>query len=158
MRVTGRMAAFVLAWAAVAAFGTREARADNQWVGVHAGYYTEYEDWALGVNGREDVGKGWSVGFLGDYLFRSGRTTGVVNIDLQHEWALRQPRAYVWAGAGFGIVADDVHGSTIPINFDPLAVVHAGAGMHGKPVMPFVEVRLMSHDEFRGVLYIGVKF
>jgi hypothetical protein len=139
------------------AAGAREASADLLWFGVHGAYYSEFEKGALGLNAREDVGDSWSVGLLGDWVFRSGRTTVAVNIDLQYEAPFLSPQFTGWVGAGGGVLLDDIEG--LPeADYEPLAVGFAGVGTRGKPVMPYAEVRFMAHHGFRTVFYLGVRF
>jgi hypothetical protein len=135
---------------------------DIKWLGVHGAYYSKYEKAAVGVTARqhlgEEMGGELSTGFLLDYVFRSGGTTWVTGADLQYERFLAQKRLSLWAGGGGGVVRDDRHGPNEEPQYELFAVGILGAGLGGKPIMPYVEMRFMSHQKFHGVLYAGIRF
>jgi hypothetical protein len=155
-RLGGRWGVAALLLVALAG-GPAEAEAGLQWLGVHGSYYDEFDDFALGINAREDIGRGFSVGFLAEYLFREQRQTAVSNIDLQYEMPILKERVIVWGGAGGGILLDDIEGQP-KAKVKALAVGFVGAGLGGKPVMPYAELRVQAHEAFNVVLYLGVRF
>jgi hypothetical protein len=157
MRVTGRWMVGLLVGAAVTAGGQRAAADSLEWFGVHGAYYSEFHKGAIGINARRDVGDSWAVGTLVDYVFRPNRTTAVLNIDLRYTVRLVPRQLRGWVGAGGGVLLDDVAGPP-KAEWKPLAVVFAGVEWADKPLQPFVEMRFMTHDAFRGVFYAGVRF
>jgi len=162
MRVTGRCVVGTLVWAAMATVGVSVAKADDasadiQWFGVHAGYYSEYQRLALGLNVRQDIGSSLTVGFSGDYVLQSGqRTTFAFYVDFQYDF-LKLPHEIIWAGVGGGYLIDNIHGP-VATRVDPFASGYAGVGLNGKPYMPYFEVRIMDYDVPRTIVYLGFRF
>jgi hypothetical protein len=148
----------LLAGALLACGAGRAAADELQWLGVHAAYYSEFQKGALGFNARQDLGRSVSIGILVDYVFRSRHSTWVGGLDLQYERPVLTRRAMAWAGIGAGAVRDDLRGDLFRPDYDPYAACHFGIGLNGRPVMPYVELRFMSHEVFHGVLYAGLRF
>jgi hypothetical protein len=157
MRLRGARQAGLLA--AVMLFaGLGQARADEfAWLGVHGAYYGEYEKWGVGMNARQDLGNHFSAGMLVDYVIRSNHSTWAGNVDLQYERRVWR-RALGWVGVGGGVIRDDLQGDESTPDWDPTAVGYVGLGLDGKPFMPYVEMRILSHGNFHGVFYAGFRF
>lgn len=157
MRISVRSVVGLAVFAAILSCA-EQARADElKWLGVHGAYYTQYEQPAIGFTARQDVGDSWSVGFLVDYVIRTQRhTTWVAGADLQWETVLPERHLIGWVGAGGGVLRDD------PIDaradFSPFASGFVGIGLKGHPIMPYLEMRIMSNRVFHGVIYAGVRF
>jgi hypothetical protein len=135
---------------------------DLKWLGAHVAYYTKYEKAAIGVNARQDLGTQMggeiSAGFLADYVFRSDGSTWVLGADLSYERLVSRKRVAVWAGGGGGVVFDDRPGPNLKTQTELYALGILGAGLGGRPIMPYVEMRFMSHQKFHGVVYAGIRF
>src|SRR5262245_6827954 len=156
MRVRSRLVGGLMM---AALFGVGSAGAEElKWLGVHGAYYSQFEKGAVGINARQDVGNDVSVGFLTDYVFRATRTTWVFSADLQLEKSLLKEKLALWAGGGGGVLRDDQRGPNLKPQYELFAVGFVGAGADGKPIMPYVEMRFMSHQKFHGVLYAGIRF
>jgi hypothetical protein len=111
MRIGGQAVLRMLVLAAVFAGGahTPAAAEDLKWLGVHGAYYSQYENVALGINARQDLGNGVSAGFLVDYIFQGqSRETWAAGADLQ--WETHLPGRFLdgWVGGGMGIFRDDL--------------------------------------------------
>jgi hypothetical protein len=154
---SGRIVVALVVLAMVGA--ARDACADLEWLGVHGAYYSEYQKSAIGINARETLGNEWSVGFVSDYIFRGGeRTTWAWTADLSYNVPIARERAKAWVGGGGGVQRDDQHGPNLKAQYDPVAVGFVGVGLNNKPIMPYVEMRFMSHQVFHGILYVGLRF
>jgi hypothetical protein len=157
MRLRGAAQAGLVMAAMV--LGAREVQAEPPtWIGVHGVYYGEFEKWGVGVNGRQELGGSFTAGVDVDYVIRSNHSTWAGTIDLQYDKPLAKERVLGWVGVGGGVIRDDTQGDELPPEYDATAVLYVGAGLNGKPVMPFVEMRCMSHGNFHGVFYLGLRF
>jgi hypothetical protein len=159
MRISGH-GIRVLVLAAIAAAGAQSAPADElKWLGAHAAYYSQYDKVALGINARQDLGEQWSAGFLFDCVLRGHiGETWATSADLQWERSFARPRIATWIGGGGGVLRDDLRGPNQKAQYEPFAVGFVGVGLDGHPVMPYVEMRFMSHQVFHGVVYAGLRF
>jgi hypothetical protein len=164
MRISGH-GVRMLVLAAVMAAGARGAGAEDiqdeniLWRGVQGAYYSEFENVALGVNARMDLGNSFSSGFLIDYVFQQdNRTTWVGSADLQWQHPLPGLKLDGWLGGGFGVVVDNLPGQNQKTQVEPFAVFFGGVGLAKRPVMPYVEMRFMTHETYHGVLYVGLRF
>jgi hypothetical protein len=132
---------------------------DLKWLGVHGAYYSQYEKCALGINARTDVGDSFSVGFLVDYVFQGdSRETWAASADLQWETPLPGHFLDGWVGGGVGVFRDDLRQPNRNADYQPFAAAFVGVGLGNHPIMPYVEMRFVSHEVFHGVLYAGVRF
>jgi hypothetical protein len=156
-----RVARGVLPVAAVLLMGTLPAPAEELgWLGVHAAYYNEYDKGAIGLNARETFGVSpWSVGLKGDYVFRSNLINWVVETDLQYEVPIetKKLKLSAWAGAGAGLLHQDPYGPA-QATYDPIVTGFVGVGLPRGPLLPYIEVRLQSHEVARWVVYAGLRF
>src|SRR5687768_8386661 len=115
MRVRTGVIGGVMMTTLLALAGAASAAPDDvKWLGVHGAYYSKYEKAAVGITARqysvEELRGEFSVGFLLDYVFRSGGSTWVTGADLQYERYVAHRRFSLWTGAGGGVVRDDRHG------------------------------------------------
>jgi hypothetical protein len=158
MRTWERTVRGTLVVGALALCGAASAPADElKWLGVHGAYYTQYEQGAAGVNARQDIGQSFSVGLLVDYVFRTERhTTWVGGVDLQWETALPDHHFVGWGGVGGGVIRDDPRDKKE--DYSPFASAFVGVGLNNRPIMPYVELRIMSNRVFHGVVYAGLRF
>jgi hypothetical protein len=154
MRVT-RGVVGVGIWAVLGLVGRAEARGEERF-GAHVAYYSEFERVAVGLSGRTFFSNSWSVGILGDYVLRPDHSTWVFELDAQRDIDGLVPRIRFWAGIGGGVLVDDVSGKAADV--DPVGVLYLGAGYTRHPIVPYVELRFVSHEVFHGVLYVGVRF
>src|SRR4029079_5066446 len=120
--------------------------------------YSEYEKWGVGVNARQDIGNDFSVGSVIDYVFRTNHSIWVGEADLQYEKPFAKQRLLGWVGVGAGVLRDDTQNDELPPEWDAIASGYVGVGLHGKPYMPYLEMRCLSHGNFHGLLYLGFRF
>jgi hypothetical protein len=55
------------------------------------------------------------------------------------------------------VLLDDIEGAP-RAKLRALAVAFVGAGLGGRPVMPYAELRVTAHESFNTVVYVGVRF
>jgi hypothetical protein len=160
MRIGGRGVVKMLVLAALLMAGAPAGAADDlKWLGVHGAYYSQYKQGAVGINARTDMGNAVSVGFLAEYIFQGdSRETWAAGTDLQWETPLPGRFLDGWVGAGVGVFRDDLRLPNRKADYQPFASAYFGVGLGNHPIMPYVEMRFVSHEVFHGVVYAGVRF
>jgi hypothetical protein len=82
----------------------------------------------------------------------------VGGVDAQWETPLpfARRRLVGWGGVGGGVVRDEPRDKKP--DYSPFASAFVGVGLNNSPIMPYVEMRVMSNLVFHGVLYAGIRF
>jgi hypothetical protein len=128
------------------------ARADN--FGVRAGYYTDAGEPFVGVEFLAHVGHRIYFNPNFEYVFTDDPHFMTFNADFHYDFRTRS-RAYVWAGAGLGVLYTDpkVGDSDTDVGLNLLF----GVGLKGE-VVPYVQAKVIVSEDSEFVIGFGVRF
>ena len=128
------------------------ARADN--FGVRTGYYTDAGEPFLGVEFLARVGRRVYFNPNFEYVFTDDPHYMTFNADFHYDFRTRS-RAYVWAGAGLGVLYTDpkVGDSNTDLGLNLLF----GVGLKGE-VIPYIQAKVIVSDNSEFVIGVGVRF
>ncbi len=128
------------------------ARADN--FGVRTGFYTDAGEPFLGVEFLARVGHRVYFNPNFEYVFSDDPHFMTLNADFHYDFRTRS-RAYVWAGAGLGVLYTDpkVGDSKTDLGLNLLF----GVGLKGE-VIPYVQGKVIVSDNSEFVIGFGVRF
>ncbi len=128
------------------------ARADN--FGVRTGFYTDAGKPFLGVELLARVARRVYFNPNFEYVFSDDPHFMTFNADFHYDFRTRS-RAYVWAGAGLGVLYTDpkVGDSHTDLGLNLLF----GVGLKGE-VIPYVQGKVIVSDNSEFVIGFGVRF
>ncbi len=128
------------------------ARADN--FGLRAGYYTDAEEPFAGVEFLVGVGNRVYFNPNFEYVFTDDPHYMTFNADFHYDFRTRS-RAYVWAGAGLGVLYSNpkVGDANTDIGLNLLF----GLGLKGE-VIPYVQGKVIVSDNTEFVIGFGLRF
>ncbi len=152
MRRATSMATIAAAGLLAVLFSAPAARADN--FGVRTGVYTDAGEAFLGVEYLARVGHRVYFNPNFEYVFGDDPHFMTLNADFHYDFRTRS-RAYVWAGAGLGILFTDpkVGDSHTDAGLNLLF----GVGLKGE-VVPYIQAKVIVADNSEFVLAFGVRF
>ena len=122
--------------------------------GVRAGIYTDVDDAFVGVEGVFHVGDRFYFNPNFEYVFTEDPHYMTFNGDFHYDFHTHS-RAYVWAGAGLGVLYKnpEVGDSNTDLGLNLLF----GVGRKGH-VIPYVQGKVIVSDDTAFVLGFGVRF
>ena len=128
------------------------ARADN--FGLRAGFYTDAGEPFVGVEFLARVGKRVYFNPNFEYVFTDDPHYMTFNADFHYDFRTHS-RAYVWAGAGLGVLYTDpkVGDSNTDLGLNLLF----GVGLKGE-VIPYIQGKVIVSDNSEFVIGFGVRF
>jgi hypothetical protein len=152
MRRTTSLATIAAAALLTLVVSATPARADN--FGVRAGYYTDAGEPFAGVEFLARVGNRIYFNPNFEYVFTDDPHFMTLNADFHYDFRTRS-RAYVWAGAGLGVLFTDpkVGDSHTDVGLNLLF----GVGLKGE-VVPYVQAKVIVADNSEFVIGFGVRF
>ncbi len=124
--------------------------------GVRTGLYTKQEQPFAGVELVVPLGHDLWANPNAEYVFGDGRTFMTFNMDFHYDFYSHR-RAFVWVGAGLGVVYVNPTGPP-PSSTDVAANFLAGVGLSGGPVIPYVQVKVIAKGDTEAVLAFGLRF
>ncbi len=140
--------ALVLALASVAPAGARDM------FGVRTGVYTDVDKPFLGIEGLFGVGHRIYLNPNFEYVFMDDPHYMTFNLDFHYDFHTHS-RAYVWAGAGLGVLYTDP--SVGDSNTDVGLNLLFGVGLKGH-VIPYVQGKVIVAEDTAFVLAFGLRF
>jgi hypothetical protein len=140
--------ALVLVLASVATAGARDM------FGVRTGIYTDVDKPFIGIEGLFGVGHSLYLNPNFEYVFQDEPKYMTFNLDLHYDFHTHS-RAYVWAGAGLGVLYTDpdVGDSNTDLGLNLLF----GVGLKGN-VVPYVQAKVVVANDSVFVIAFGVRF
>ena len=140
--------ALVLALASVAPAGARDM------FGVRTGFYTDVDKPFIGIEGLFGVGHSIYFNPNFEYVFLDDPKYMTFNLDFHYDFHTHG-RAYVWAGAGLGVLYSDpdVGEGDTDVGLNLLF----GVGLKGN-VVPYVQAKVVVADDSVFVIAFGVRF
>ena len=140
--------ALALALASVAPAGARDM------FGVRTGVYTDVDKPFIGIEGLFGVGHSIYLNPNAEFVFLDDPKYMTFNFDFHYDFHTRS-RAYVWAGAGLGVLYSDpdVGDSNTDVGLNLLF----GVGLKGR-VVPYVQAKVVVADDSFFVIGFGVRF
>jgi len=128
------------------------ARADT--FGVRTGFYTDAGDPFLGVEFLAGIGNRIYFNPNFEYVFTDDPDFMTFNVDFHYDFRTRS-RAYVWAGAGLGVLYTnpEVGDGNTDLGLNLLF----GLGLKGN-VVPYVQGKVIVSDDTEFVVAFGVRF
>jgi hypothetical protein len=145
--------AFVALASAALLLAAAPARADK--VGVRTGVYTNLGKPFVGFELLFPVSHSVYLNPNVEYVFIDRRPYLTFNADFHYDFHTHS-RAYVWAGAGLGVIYQNPDGPA-PSDTDVGANFLFGVGVKGD-VIPYVQAKLLAKDDTEFVLGIGLRF
>ena len=130
--------------------------ADDTLFGVRAGFYTKAEQPFAGVELLVPVAHDFDANPNVEYVFGEGRTYMTFNMDFHYDF-YSHSRAFVWVGAGLGVVYVTPTGPA-PSSTDVAANFLAGVGLSRGPVIPYFQVKVIAKGDTEAVLAFGLRF
>ena len=150
----GFLAAMVLA---AVALTTRTAQAQTL-VGGRLGVYTDAEDLFLGAEVLTPVAERLYLNPNVEYVFVDPGTFATFNFDLHYDFPLEGSSAFLWAGGGLGILYFNPEGPG-GSDTDLGANILFGVGfLRDRPVIPYVQAKVIAADNSDFVVGFGVRF
>jgi hypothetical protein len=128
------------------------ARADM--FGVRAGYYADVEEPFAGVEFLVGVGNRVYFNPNFEYVFTDDPDFMTFNADFHYDFRTRS-RAYVWAGAGLGVLYSNPEVGDG--NTDLGLNLFFGLGLKGD-VVPYVQGKVIVSDDTEFVIGVGLRF
>jgi hypothetical protein len=130
--------------------------ADNLMFGVRGGYYFEVDEPFLGAELL--VGLGDRVYFNPnfEYVFTDNRDYMTFNFDFHYDFRT-DSRAFVWAGAGLGLVYINPENRQ-ESDTEAAANLLLGVGLGGGGVIPYLQGKLILKDNTEFALAVGLRF
>ena len=140
--------ALVLLFVSVAPAGARDM------FGLRVGLYTDPNDAFAGVEGVFHVGNSVYFNPNFEYVFVDDPHYMTFNADFHYDFPTRS-RAYVWAGAGLGVLYTnpEVGDSNTDLGLNLLF----GVGLKGH-VVPYVQAKVIVSEDTAFVLGVGLRF
>lgn len=140
--------ALVLLFVSAAPAGARDM------FGFRVGLYTDPSDAFAGVEGVFHVGNSVYFNPNFEYVFVDDPHFMTFNADFHYDFHTRS-RAYVWAGAGLGVLYSnpEVGDSNTDVGLNLLF----GVGLKGN-VIPYVQGKVIVSDDSTFVLAFGLRF
>jgi hypothetical protein len=128
------------------------ARADN--FGVRTGFYTDAGEPFLGVEFLARVGHRIYFNPNFEYVFSDDPHFMTFNADFHYDFRTRS-RAYVWAGAGLGVLYTDPRAGDSHTDLGLNLLF--GVGLKGE-VIPYLQGKVIVSDNSEFVIAFGVRF
>jgi hypothetical protein len=128
------------------------ARADM--FGVRAGFYTDVEEPFIGVEFLAGIGNRVYFNPNFEYVFTDDPDFMTFNADFHYDFRTRG-RAYVWAGAGLGVLYTNPEAGDG--NTDLGLNLLFGLGLKGD-VVPYVQGKVIVSDDTEFVIGVGLRF
>jgi hypothetical protein len=122
--------------------------------GVRTGFYTDVDKPFIGIEGLFGVGHSIYFNPNFEYVFQDEPKYMTFNLDFHYDFHTRS-RAYVWAGAGLGVLYTDpdVGDSNTDLGLNLLF----GVGLKGN-VVPYVQAKVVVANDSVFVIAFGVRF
>jgi hypothetical protein len=140
--------ALALVLASVAPAGARDM------FGIRTGFYTDVDKPFIGIEGLFGVGHSIYLNPNVEFVFLDDPKYMTFNFDAHYDFHTHS-RAYVWAGAGLGVLYTDpkVGDSNTDVGLNLLF----GVGLKGH-VVPYVQAKVVVADDSVFVIAFGVRF
>lgn len=122
--------------------------------GLRAGYYTDVEEPFAGVEFLVGVGNRVYFNPNFEYVFTDDPDFMTFNADFHYDFRTRS-RAYVWAGAGLGVLYSNPEVGDG--NTDLGLNLFFGLGLKGD-VVPYVQGKVIVSDDTEFVIAVGLRF
>jgi hypothetical protein len=122
--------------------------------GVRTGFYTDVDEPFIGIEGLFGLGNHVYLNPNFEYVFTEDPHYMTFNADFHYDFPTRS-RAYVWAGAGLGVLYTnpEVGDSNTDVGLNLLF----GVGLKGH-VVPYVQGKLIVSEDTAFVLGVGLRF
>ena len=122
--------------------------------GVRTGFYTDVDEPFIGIEGLFGLGNHVYLNPNFEYVFTDDPHYMTFNADFHYDFPTRS-RAYVWAGAGLGVLYTnpEVGDSNTDVGLNLLF----GVGLKGH-VVPYVQGKVIVSEDTAFVLGIGLRF
>lgn len=132
------------------------ASADDALFGVRMGYYANMENPFAGAEFLVPLGYSVYANPNVEYVFTDGPTYMTFNMDFHYDLPSHS-RAFVWVGAGLGLVYVNPAG---PANSDSDVAANflAGIGFSRGPVIPYFQAKLIAKGDTEAVIAFGLRF
>jgi hypothetical protein len=132
------------------------ASAEESLFGVRFGYYAHSDHAFAGAEYLVPVAHRIEFNPNVEYVFADGLTYMTFNGDFHYDFPSRR-RAFVWLGAGLGLVYVDPKGPS-PSNTDVAANFIGGVGLSRGPVIPYFQFKLIAKGDTEAVFAFGLRF
>jgi hypothetical protein len=122
--------------------------------GVRTGFYTDVDEPFIGIEGLFGLGHHVYLNPNFEYVFTEDPHYMTFNADFHYDFPTRS-RAYVWAGAGLGVLYTnpEVGDSNTDVGLNLLF----GVGLKGH-VVPYVQGKVIVSEDTAFVLGVGLRF
>ena len=122
--------------------------------GVRTGFYTDVDEPFIGIEGLFGLGNHVYLNPNFEYVFTEDPHYMTFNADFHYDFPTRS-RAYVWAGAGLGVLYTnpEVGDSNTDVGLNLLF----GVGLKGH-VVPYVQGKVIVSEDTAFVLGVGLRF
>ena len=152
MRIKSWLSGVALAAALVGPFAAAPAHAAN--FGVRTGFYTDAGEPFAGVELLFALGNRVYFNPNFEYVFTDDPDFMTFNLDAHYDFHTHS-RAYVWAGAGLGILYSnpEVGDGNTDVGLNLLF----GVGLKGN-VIPYIQAKLIVSDSTEFVIAFGLRF
>jgi hypothetical protein len=122
--------------------------------GVRTGFYTDVDEPFIGIEGLFGLGNHVYLNPNFEYVFTEDPHYMTFNADFHYDFPTRS-RAYVWAGAGLGVLYTnpEVGDSNTDVGLNLLF----GVGLKGH-VVPYVQAKVIVSEDTAFVLGVGLRF
>ncbi|HEY7923962.1 MAG: hypothetical protein ACHP85_04790 [Burkholderiales bacterium] len=122
--------------------------------GVRTGFYTDVDEPFIGIEGLFGLGNHVYLNPNFEYVFTEDPHYMTFNADFHYDFPTRS-RAYVWAGAGLGVLYKnpEVGDSNTDVGLNLLF----GVGLKGH-VVPYVQGKVIVSEDTAFVLGVGLRF
>jgi len=122
--------------------------------GVRTGFYTDVDEPFIGIEGLFGLGNHVYLNPNFEYVFTDDPHYMTFNADFHYDFPTRS-RAYVWAGAGLGVLYTnpEVGDSNTDVGLNLLF----GVGLKGH-VVPYVQGKVIVSEDTAFVLGVGLRF
>jgi hypothetical protein len=122
--------------------------------GVRTGFYTDVDEPFIGIEGLFGLGNHVYLNPNFEYVFAEDPHYMTFNADFHYDFPTRS-RAYVWAGAGLGVLYTnpEVGDSNTDVGLNLLF----GVGLKGH-VVPYIQGKVIVSEDTAFVLGVGLRF
>jgi hypothetical protein len=151
-----RAIAMILGLAATVLVPCAASADDRTLFGVRFGYYADSENPFAGAELLVPVAHRVYFNPNVEYVFVDGATYATFNGDFHYDFPSHR-RAFVWVGAGLGVVYFNPEGPASS-DTDVAANFLAGVGLSRGPVIPYFQFKLIAKSDTEAVFAFGLRF